>query len=104
MPTNLHPLASSVVSRRTRYCPRYQIMVEIVAGWLWLSLHLPSDLQRQEVEDIAKRLIFRIQGGADPLAVTADLARIQNVQFQETVMLAPLRALAARLADFVRSS
>lgn len=90
-------------ARKTRFCPRAQILTEIAAGWLWVLLPLPADIARQDVEDIADRLVNAMMQGMPPGRIAVEVGKLQAEEFCMTVDIAAARAVAARLARLVRS-
>jgi hypothetical protein len=91
-------------ARRTRFQPRLDIMDEVVAGLLWMQLDLPHDIGRDEMQDLAHRLVSRIRGGAPETSVAAEIAELQCGQFCRPANLPVIRELTRRSIEAVRGA
>jgi hypothetical protein len=89
--------------RKTRFCPRLQILNEVAAGWLWLLLPLPADSDRDEVEAMANRLVKVMMDGQAPNRIALEIARMQEANLCVPVDIRAARSIAARIAQLVRS-
>ena len=63
--------ASAFAAHKTRFNPRAFILDEVVAGLLCMSLDLPQDVSRPELENFARQRVSRIRFGASPRATIA---------------------------------
>jgi hypothetical protein len=57
------------------------LMDQVVAGLLWMSLDLPEDVSRPEMEMLARQLVLRIRADTDKAALEQDVALLQLEQF-----------------------
>lgn len=88
--------------RRIRFHPRQEILDEVVAGLLWMQLDLPSDVNRDEMQGFARRLVTRIRGGANESAIAAEIAGLQSGPLGRPANLPVIRDLARRSMTAVR--
>ncbi|MDB5734847.1 MAG: hypothetical protein JWP16_2504 [Alphaproteobacteria bacterium] len=80
------------------------ILNEVIAGFLWMEMDLPQNVSRDEVEELASRLISRIKADADEQVIEYDLARFQLNQFCKPVKPLNLRELARRAVVTVKAA
>ena len=67
---------------KTRFSPRYSILNEVIAGFLWMEMDLPRDASRDEIEELALRLISSIKAKADEHVIECDLIDFQREQLR----------------------
>jgi hypothetical protein len=87
---------------RARFNPRAFILDEVVAGLLWMSLDLPQDVSRPELESFARQLVSRIRFGASDSAVESEIAFLQSEQLGRPVNRDAIRDLANRVMHAVK--
>jgi hypothetical protein len=80
------------------------ILNEVIAGFLWMEMDLPQNVSRDEVEELASRLISRIRADADEQVIEYDLTRFQLNQFCKPVKPLNLRELAKRAVVTVKAA
>lgn len=102
MLANANHRAQSPAACKRHFYPRRQIAIEVAAGWLWLSLRLPADITRYEIEAFVGPLLGRIAGGASEAEVAAELINLQTQQLCEAVNFPALRRLAGDLMRLMR--
>ena len=78
------------------------VLCEAVASQLWMSLSLPEDISRDEVEASADDLIRAMAYGAGEGAVEQKLKWLQGEQFAMPVNSLTIKQLARRVCDLVR--
>jgi hypothetical protein len=88
---------------RTKFNPRADILDEVVAGLLWLSLDLPPDVSRLELENFAHQLVARIRFGAGISAIECEIAFMQSEQLGRPANRDTIRALAIRVIGAVKA-
>lgn len=88
---------------RTKFNPRADILDEVVAGLLWLSLDLPPDVSRPELEFFAHQLVTRIRFGAGASAIESEIAFLQSEQLGRPANRDTIRALATRVIGAVKA-
>ena len=87
-----------------RYAPKRNVLLEVVAGFLWLYLDLPADLTREELDMAAEQLVSNVLANGEEMALVAELARIQCNQFCGVANQRNLEFLARRTLSLVRAS
>lgn len=94
-------IASDRPMKRRGRC-RQQVLEEIVAGFFWIYLDLPTDIVALEIECLARKLIGRIRAGADEAAITFALATHQRCEYGHPVNANVIRELAQRIVAAVK--
>lgn len=74
---------------------------QVVAGLLWISLDLPEDVSRREMEMMAHRLVTRIKAGMPDSELEQEVAFLQLRQFSRTPNHAAIRGLIRRAVNAV---
>jgi hypothetical protein len=87
---------------RTKFNPRASILDEVVAGLLWMTLDLPQDVSRPELEIFAHQLVARIRFGASECAIESEIAFLQSEQFGRPANRDAIRDLAGRVLGAVK--
>ena len=77
------------------------LMDQVVAGMLWMSLDLPEDVSRGEMETIAHQLVLRIRARFDQGALEREIASLQREQFCRPPNFTAIRAVIARAVGAV---
>lgn len=78
------------------------VLCEAVASQLWMSLSLPDDISRDEVEASADDLIRAMVYGAGEAAIEQKLKWLQSEQFAMPVNSLVIKQLVRRVCDLVR--
>lgn len=99
-----HPEPASAHGYRAKFNPRAEILDEVVAGLLWMTLNLPQDVSRLELEGFAHQLVSRIRIGANAAAVEREIVGLQCGQLGRPANPAAIHGLAGRVMDAVRNS
>lgn len=94
--------ASTFAAHKTRFNPRAFILDEVVAGLLWMSLDLPQDVSRPELESFARQLVSRIRFGASECAIESEIAFLQSDQLGRPANHDAIRDLAGRVMQAVK--
>ncbi len=89
-------------AHRTKFNPRADILDEVVAGLLWMTLDLPSDISRPELETFAHQLVTRIKFGAGASSIEDAIAFLQSDQLGRPVDQDAIRGLTARVINAVK--
>jgi hypothetical protein len=89
-------------SHRTKFNPRAGILDEVVAGLLWMTLDLPEDVSRPELETFAHQLVARIRFGASEAAIESELAFLQSDQLGRPANHDAIHGVAGRVMNAVR--
>ena len=90
------------VPHRTRFNPRADILNEVVAGLLWMTLDLPQDISRLELESVAHQLVARIRFGASLPAIESEIAFLQSEQLGRPANRDAIHELSDRIFDAVK--
>jgi hypothetical protein len=100
----LHPArpAAGFHAHKTKFNPRASILDEVVAGLLWMSLDLPQDISRPELEAFAHQLVTRIKFGASASAVESEITFLQSDQLGRPANHDAIHGLAGRVICAVR--
>ena len=100
----LHPArpAARLHAHKTRFNPRASILDEVVAGLLWMSLDLPQDISRPELETFAHQLVAQIKFGAGAIAVESEIAFLQSDQLGRSANHDAIHGLTGRIISAVR--
>jgi hypothetical protein len=100
----LHPArpAAPIHAHKTKFNPRASILDEVVAGLLWMSLDLPQDISRPELETFAHQLVMRIKFGAGAVAVESEIIFLQSDQLGRPANHDAIHGLAGRIIGAVR--
>ena len=99
----LHPARPAGASaHKTKFNPRASILDEVVAGLLWMSLDLPQDISRPELETFAHQLVTRIKFGASAIAVESEITFLQSDQLGRPANHDAIHGLAGRVISAVR--
>jgi hypothetical protein len=93
-----------LLAQKRNYHRRNELMVEVIAGWLWMQLNLPNDITRVEMESYARKLVGQIRVGPRDLAVAGLIAALQADQLCRPARLPGLRELADRVKMVVVSA
>jgi hypothetical protein len=78
------------------------LMDEVVAGLLWMSLDLPEDVSRPEVERLAHHLVLRIKAHDERISLEQAVAYLQLEQFGRPPDFAAIRDLVGRAVKVVK--
>ena len=89
-------------SHRTKFNPRASILDEVVAGLLWMTLDLPQDVSRPELETFAHQLVTRIKFGASEAMVESEIAFLQSDQFGRRADHDAIHGVTGRVMNAVR--
>ena len=89
-------------AHRTKFNPRASILDEVVAGLLWMTLDLPEDVSRPELETCAHQLVAQIRFGASEAAIESELAFLQSDQLGRRANQGAIHDLAGRVMNAVR--
>ena len=76
-------------------------MDQVVAGLLWMSLDLPEDVSRREMETLAHQLVLRIRADVDRAALEQDIALLQLEQFCRPPNFSAIREVVRRAVNAV---
>jgi hypothetical protein len=95
-------LAGPSHAHKTKFNPRADILDEVVAGLLWMTLDLPQDVSRPELETFAHQLVARIKFGASETAIETEIAFLQSGQLGRPVDPQAVHGLAGRVMSTVR--
>ena len=100
----LHPArpAAPIHAHKAKFNPRADILDEVVAGLLWITLDLPQDVSRPELETFAHQLVTRIKLGASETAVEGEIAFLQCDQLGRPADHEAIHGLAGRVIGAVR--
>jgi hypothetical protein len=98
-PNAFHRTANTRPLRGFAFMPG--LLDQVVAGLLWMSLDLPEDVSRREMEMLAHQLVLRIRAGADETALERDVALLQLEQFSRPPNPAAIRDLVRRALNAV---
>ena len=103
-PLSFEPVrrAAPLQPHRTKFNPRADILDEVVAGLLWMTLDLPQDVSRPELEGFAHQLVARIRFGASENAIETEIAFLQCEQLGRPANRDAIHALAARVFGAVK--
>src|SRR4051812_19771278 len=74
---------------------------QVVAGLLWMSLDLPDDVSRREMEMLAHNLVLRIRTNVAQPALEQDIALVQLEQFSRAPNFSAIRDLVRRAVTVV---
>jgi hypothetical protein len=91
-------------AHKTRFNPRADILDEVVAGLLWMTLDLPQDASRSELESFAHQLVARIRFGASETAIESEIVFLQSGQLGRAANHDAIHALAGRIMSTVRGA
>ena len=91
-------------AQKTRFNPRSDILDEVVAGLLWMTLDLPQDASRAELEAFAHQLVARIGFGASETAIESEIIFLQSGQLGCPADHDAIHALAGRIMSTVRGA
>ena len=78
------------------------VLCEAVASLLWMSLSLPDDISRDEIEASADDLIRAMVYGAGEAAIEQKLKWLQSEQFAMPVNSLAIKQLVRRVCDLIR--
>ncbi len=95
-PMSGNPAASRMAMRQQG------ILCEAVASQLWMSLTLPDDISRDEIEACADDLIRAMAYGAGEAAIEQKLKWLQAEQFAMPVNSLVIKQLVRRVCELVR--
>ena len=87
---------------RTKFNPRADILDEVVAGLLWMTLDLPQDVSRPELEHFAHQLVAHIRFGANENMIESEIAFLQSDQLGRPANRDAIHELAARVIGAVK--
>ncbi len=94
--------AAPIHAHKTKFNPRADILDEVVAGLLWMTLDLPQDVSRPELERFAHQLVARIRFGASETAIESEIAFLQCEQLGRPANRDAIQELAGRVMNAVR--
>lgn len=77
-----------------RYSPRRELLDEVLAGFLWMSLDPPEETSIDELKIVARKLAMNIRAGAREDDVSHQLERLQKSYFSRKPRPEVLRAIA----------
>ena len=77
------------------------LMDQVVAGFLWMSLNLPEDVSRREMEDVAHQLVLRIRANTDRTVLERAVALLQLEQFCRPPNFVAIRDVVCRAVSAV---
>jgi hypothetical protein len=97
-----HPVPAP--PRRVKDSPRALILDQVVAGILWMSLDLPEDTSREELEALAHQLVARIRAGSAESAIETELTLLHSERFCRHADASIIRCLVRRAANIVSGS
>ncbi len=89
---------------KKKFNPRLEILDEVVAGIFWMSLDLPEDASRDEMEEFARHLAHRVRSGAGESAIAAEIDFLQRGQFCRPLDSARAVELARRAIAIVKAA
>jgi hypothetical protein len=101
MNIRVHQPLAAAPTRKRKFNPRADILDEVVAGLFWMTLDLPADTSREELEDFAHHLARRVRDGASALAIEAEIDFLQRRQFCRPLDATVIRTLAERTIAIV---
>jgi hypothetical protein len=101
-PLRLLRPAAPTHAHKTKFNPRSDILDEVVAGLLWITLDLPQDVSRAELETFAHQLVARIRFGASQIAIESEITFLQSGQLGRPANHDAIQALAGRVMNAVR--
>ena len=87
--------------RKRRYAPRRNLLCEVVAGFLWLALEIPKEFSKEDVEDIALRLIARIRAGSTAAQLEQEMLTLQRSLLHRFGNAQNIHLIAPRLLSAV---
>jgi len=87
--------------RKRRYAPRRDVLCEVVAGFLWMALEIPKDFSKEDIEDIALRLIAKIRAGSTAAQVEREMLALQRSHLHRFGNAQNIRLIAPRLLSIV---
>jgi len=96
--------AAPAHAHKTRFNPRSDILDEVVAGLLWMTLDLPQDASRAELEAFAHQLVARIRFGASETAIESEIIFLQSGQLDRPANHDAIHTLAGRIMSTVRGA
>lgn len=96
--------APAAPAHKTQFNPRADILDEVVAGLLWITLDLPADVSRREIEAFAHHLVARIKFGAGEAMVEREIVVLQSDQLGRSVNHDAIHTLAGRIHSAVKAS
>ncbi len=89
--------------RKGREISRSLILEQVVAGILWMSLDLPADVSRGELEALAHRLIALIRADAPESEIGAEFLLLYVDKFSRSANSSLIRSLIRRAESIVRA-
>ena len=87
---------------KRRYCPRRDLLCEIVAGLLWIALEIPEEFSRKDVEAVARSLIGKVKAGCGVERIEQEMLRLQRFQLCRIGEADRHRAVVQRLVAAIR--
>jgi hypothetical protein len=81
--------------------PKQDLLCQVIAGLLWLSLDLPDDPTKEELDALAEQLVAGIAAGSDEITVVAELIRFQSKCFCKPPNISSITTLARRMISTV---
>jgi hypothetical protein len=94
--------AAAPPAHKTKFNPRADILDEVVAGLLWMTLDLPQDISRPELEVFAHQLVARIKFGASETAIQSEITFLQSDQLGRPANHEAIHGLSGRVMSAVR--
>jgi len=94
--------AVPVHAHKTKFNPRSDILDEVVAGLLWITLDLPQDVSRPELEAFAHQFVGCIKFGASETAIESEIIFLQSGQLGRPADQDAIHTLAGRVIAAVR--
>ena len=87
--------------RKRRYAPRRNLLCEVVAGFLWMALEIPKEFSKEDVEDIAIRLIAKIRAGSTASQIEQEMLALQRSRLHRFGNVQNIHLIAPRLLSVV---
>ena len=88
--------------RTGREISRTHILNQIIAGIMWLSLDLPTDVSREELEALAHRLIALIRAGPRGSSIKTEFQILYVETFNRSTDASRIQCLIQRAESIVR--
>ena len=100
----LRAVRPASTAHKSRFNPRSDILDEVVAGLLWMTLDLPQDVSRAELEAFAHQLVARIRFGANETAIESEIIFLQSGQLGRPANHDAIHALVGRVMNAARGA
>ena len=73
----------------------------MVSGFLWMALEIPKEFSREDVEDIALRLIAKIRAGSTAVQIEQEMLTLQRSRLNCFGSVRNIHLIAPRLLSVV---